>query len=75
GESRPGGRSYQMLSYRLAVDRVEANGWIAPGFLLEFYRARYPLACWISTALAIHSLAGFLSLSIFSRLILRYSLS
>ena len=28
--------------------------------LQDLYRARYPLACWISTALVIHSLAGSL---------------
>ena len=26
------------------------------GVLWEFYRVRYPLACWISIVLAIHSL-------------------
>ncbi len=37
--------------------------------LLDFYRTRYSLAYWISTALAIHSLAGFLPHSLFTRLL------
>ena len=41
----------------------------AEDLLWEFDRARYPLACWISTALVIHSFDPIRSLDLFTRLI------
>ena len=68
GKSRSGDRSYGAGSRGREVDSTEKRR-VRGRSLSEFYRARYSLACWISIALAIHSLEGFLSRSLSTRLI------